>query len=47
VILNHLADKTAQVSQMRLGAHDKALIEVRKRLPESYSDYASNDSEAT
>lgn len=41
VILNHLADKRMTVKEMRLGAYDKALIEVRKRLPKMYADYYS------
>jgi phenylpropionate dioxygenase-like ring-hydroxylating dioxygenase large terminal subunit len=39
VILNNLVGKNLKVQDMRLGAHDKALIEVRKRLPQIYADY--------
>lgn len=39
IILNNLADKQMRVSEMRLGYYDKALIEVRKRLPRIYADY--------
>lgn len=45
LILNHLADKQMTVKEMRLGAYDKALIEVRKRLPRIYADYYGPETE--
>lgn len=39
IILNNLLGKFLTTQEMRLGYYDKALIEVRKRLPASYADY--------